>query len=318
MYSSYLYSVHLLLYLLCSFFDVSSYVRIGGAAVLGIGIILGALYVQQHQNGVSADEGVVVSVAPERQYIPTTDSDGDGVDDWKEGLAASAFEAVATPTSSLAAQDEEPYIPPTTFTGKFAEAFFTDYMEGKARGIDLEQNKGQLIQNAAAAIEANTKSKTFAPKDLIIVPDSLENLREYGNRVGEIVNQDTAVTELNSVLAILQQSLNAQDPQLLEGIVAIRIAYEQNLAAVLTVPVPSSLIASHIALLNTGEAVRSNITAIEQVFNDPLLALARVSRYEGDVSDLSLSLKKIASALIAKNIVYASDEPGSFFYSFNI
>ena len=46
---------------------------------MGITIILTALYVQNNQKNMVSAEGAIITAAPERQYIATSDVNGDGV-----------------------------------------------------------------------------------------------------------------------------------------------------------------------------------------------------------------------------------------------
>ncbi len=296
---------------------MSSKLRIGGAALLGIVIILGAFYVQKMKRAEAITEGTIVTAAPPRQYIDTTDANGDGIEDWKNSVATNGFDTIATPTSSLALNTNEPYTAPTTFTGKFAQAFFTDYMEGKVNGADLK-NKDQIIGNAVKAIEENTRSRIYTQKDIVVVADSLENLREYGNRVGEIIAQNNIVTDVNVAPEILKRALDTQDAGILLELKTTVAVYDKIIQDLLIIPTPTSLARSHVELVSATEAVRTDIGAMQKAFIDPLLTLARIKRYQDDTLGAFGVLKNISSILITKDISYTNDEPGSFFYNIGI
>ena len=294
---------------------MSTNLRIGGATLLGVVIILGALYVENEKTKGAAMVGNIVSTAPERQYIDTTDSNSDGVEDWKDGITDKIFKSIETPTSTLALRASESYTPPTTFTGKFSEAFFTDYMEGKVGGTDI-QDKDALINNAIKAIEENTKSKIYTSRDIIIIPDSMESLREYGNRIAEIIQRQKGNGE--NELFILKRAVETGDPKALDALVPITNAYTDVLRDTLLVPAPQSLVQNHIALLSAYEAVLTDVSAMGQVFSDPLYTMARVKRHEDDAMGLFYSLKNIATALVSKGIAYADDEPGAIIYTLDL
>jgi hypothetical protein len=278
-------------------------------------IILGAFYVQSARKNSAAAQGAIVTAAPERQYIATTDANGDGIEDWKNSIALSGFDPIATPTSSLALQTDESYTAPTTFTGKFAQAFFTDYMEGKVSGADLK-NKEQLIGNAVTAIEANTRSKIYTQKDIVVIPDSGQALHEYGNHVAEIILKNSINNENEAV--ILKRALDTNDKDVLKDLIPIRNVYEKMIAESLLVPTPASLAMSHAELLSAYESIRTDIAAMERVFDDPLLTMSRIKRYEDDASGLFLVFKKIGTTLISAGVSYEKDEPGSLVYTLNI
>ena len=291
---------------------MSSYVRIGGAALLGGGIILGAFFVQKTHPAEALPDGAIVSEAPERQHIATTDTDKDGVEDWKDSLSAKIFGSINTPTSSLGMQTGAEYTPPTTFTGKFAEAFFADYMEGKTSGADLK-NPEELIGNALAAIESNTQSKIYTSSDITVVPNSGQALHTYGNQIAQVIALDAGTGE--DVLLIVKRALEKNNPQELEALVPIKNVLRTTLEQSRTISVPVALAEEHAALLSAYAAILMDLEAMELVFTDPLYAMARTKRYEDDAAGLYLSLKGIGSALAENGIAYEKEDLGSLFSS---
>lgn len=289
-------------------------VRIGGALGVGVVIILGALVVKNV--GTESPAGaIVVSKAPEREYINSQDSDGDGIKDWEESLQGKVFETIETPTSTALANTDEPYEPPTTLTGKFSEAFFQDYLQGKINGEDFS-DPTVFIGNAVSAIEKNTQSKKHSRVELTIVPDSPEALHAYGNSFAQIMNSSVVSVENEAV--ILQKALTANDPAILEMLTPIHDAYVSYISQSLRMEVPESFALLHVSALNTFEAVLTDVEAMQLAFTDPLYALARTKGYEADTLALYESLKRINQKLSENGVTYASGEPGSFFYLFDI
>lgn len=295
-------------------FRVKGKFRIGGALVLGICIILGALYVGN--KSVSGTTGsVIVSQAPLREAIGIADSDGDGIQDWEESLQGKVFETIDTPTSTALTEDNESYAPPTTFTGKFSEAFFKDYLQGKIDGRDFTDPTA-FIGTAVEAIEQNTQSKRHTRLELTLIQSDFESIHEYGNRVSEIMQMHSANT-INEAL-ILQNALTANDPKILEGLKPIRIAYTDIIEDTLRMEVPDAFAGRHVDLLNAYELILTDIEAMQVAFADPLFSLARVKSYEKDAQALYDALKAIAVLLDQNNATYANDEAGAFFYLFDI
>ncbi len=289
-------------------FRVKGKFRIGGALVLGILIVLGAFFVGDKNTTYGTNVGTVTK-APERSAITTTDSDKDGVPDWEESLQAKVFETIDTPTSTILVSDE-PYEPPTTFTGKFSEAFFKDYLQGKINGEDFSDPTA-FVGTAIQAIEQNTASKQHAIAELTIVPDSEESIRTYGNRVAEII-QSNSIGNENEAL-ILQRALQANDPEMLKALEPINAVYTKMIEESLQMPVPQSLAFRHVDLLNAYEAILTDIGAMQVAFTDPLFSLARVKAYQKDAEALYTALKGIADFLSLRDVIFMSEEPGSFF-----
>lgn len=286
-------------------------IRIGGAVALGIIIVLGALHVKA-TSVPSQEAQVIVAVAPTREYIEVTDSDSDGIKDWEEGLG---IKAIPSPAPSDETENTEPYEEPTTFTGKFSEAFFQDYLQGKIDGQDFS-DPSALVGNAVSAIEENTRSKRHSRLELTIVPATFEAMREYGNRIPEIVvkYQTGSVNEVT----ILKQALDTNDATVLAGLVPIHDAYTGMIADMLRVNVPDTFVNTHLSLLNAYEAILTDVEAMQKAFDDPLYALARVRKYGEDVSSMANSFKVMGETLGGNGITYANDELGAFFYLFDI
>ncbi len=292
----------------------SSY-RIGAALAFGIVIILSALYVEGN-TPVTASTGALVASAPDRLYIESRDSDGDGMKDWEEDLGGVAFKTVLSPSSTSSADmASESYIPPTTFTGKFSEAFFKDYLQGKVNGQDFS-DPSALVGNAVEAIDTNTASKWHTRLELTIVPTSGEVLREYGNKIPEIIAKHSVKSE--SVTTILAEALSANDSSILKKIEPVAVMYQDTLKDMLYMEVPDAIIEEHTALINVYEATVTNLDSMQNAFNDPLYALARIKGYEDDGKSLALAFKTISETLTSNGITYTNDELGSFFYLFNI
>ncbi len=289
-------------------------VRIGGSLAIGIVIILGALSVKSSA-GTELTGSVIVAPAPERPYIEAPDSDGDGITDWEESLGARVADAIDTASTTGLAVSDEPYEPPTTFTGKFSEAFFKDYLEGKIQGQDFTDPTA-FIGTAIEAIEKNTQSKRHSRLEFAIVPDSDESLHLYGNRVAEIIQTHSIDNENEAI--ILQKALTANDPKILEALVPIHDVYAGMIADSLEIEVPSALSDKHLALVNAYENIRTDIEAMQLAFTDPLYSLARVKDYQNHALGLFTALESIADVLNQHKVFYTSDDPGIFFYSFDI
>ena len=289
-------------------------IRIGGSLAVGIIIILVALNVP---DVTSADMSgsVVTATAPERNYIESLDSDGDGIKDWEESLGSRFIEIAKSKSSSTQSDTQTPYTPPTTLTGKFSQAFFEDYLDGKIKGEDFS-NPDAFIGDAVAAIEKNTQSKRHSRLELTIIPSSFESVYTYGNELSLFLKKHAIQNENEAV--ILQRALQANDPSILDALIPIHTVYTGIIIDLLGMPVPDTFVDEHIAFLNVCEALATDIEAMQSAFTDPLYALARVKNYEGDAKILVESFGNFAKAFTAESVTYANTEPGAFFYLFEV
>lgn len=291
-------------------------IRIGGALVLAILIVGVSLYSREKSFQSLNAEGTMVTQTFIRGYIEPIDSDGDGISDWEENLAARTFDAIATPTSSAEKAEIQPYEEPTTFTGKFSEAFFKDYLEGKMAGRNYSDDPTELVDKAVAAIETNATSKRYSPSELIIDPDATSDVREYGNKIMQVVIAHATTNENEA--EILKRALDANDQSILEDLRPIRKAYEGMISGTLLLPVPQPMIQSHIELLNAYEGILTDIKAMQVAFEDPLLGLARIRLYETDAKALYAAFQGLNREFGRRGIIYTKDEPGSYFNYFGI
>jgi hypothetical protein len=257
---------------------------------------------------------VVVAQVPSRSYIETRDSDGNGVKDWEENLQARIFETVSVPTSTPTGEIEEPYTEPATLTGRFSEAFMQDYLQGKMEGVDYS-DPSAFVANAVAAIEQNVRSKTHTRLELSLMESSPEALRAYGNDIGDIVKRNSINNENEAF--ILQKALSSNNPDLLKDLEPIKRVYAQIIQETLAMEVPLEMGEAHVNLLNSFEAIYTDITAMQSAFTDPLFALARIKEYEDDALEMFNAFKAIADFLDSNNVTYAKDEGGAFFYLFD-
>ena len=277
---------------------------------MGIIIILGALSVQTQKDTEALTGQIIVSQEPNREYIQSTDADGDGIKDWEKSIET--FKTIDTPIPNETT--EEPYVAPTTLTGRFSEAFLKDYLEGKINGEDFS-DPTLLVDNAIKAIDANSMSIRHNRSEILVIEDSPESLHEYGNDIALIMKIHSINNEHE--MTILQKAITANDPALLAELEPIRIVYAGMIADTLKVGVPQSLVAEHINLLNAYEAILTDIKAMQVAFTDPLYSLARVRLYEEDATALYSALESIHKQLSATEVSYTSDEAGSMFYIFD-
>ena len=289
--------------------------RIGGAVLFGVVVILGAFMVQKNGNE-APSEGYIVAAAPERTAIPTSDLNGDGVPDWEESLRARIFETIATPTSTVLAEEGEgSYERPVTLTGRFSEAFLQDYLEGKMDGADFS-DPSVLVGNAVEAIDGSVRSKRYSPLQAERTPTTPDSVRAYGNRIAEIVAMHSIQNENEA--AILQRALAADDPRILQDLEPIQEVYEKIIRDALVMPVPETLVDEHIDFLNAAEAVKTDIVAMQVAFSDPLYTLARMRTYEADALALLNSLHGMAKTFADVGISFRNDELGAVFSMFII
>ncbi len=301
-----------LLYWFCSILGVKAYLRISGAVLMGAILVVGALLLPRDKSA-DAEAGIIVTKAPSREYIDT-DKDGDGKPDWEEFLAARIIDTIELPASSTLKEGGS-YTRPTTFTGQFSESFLEEYLNSKAGGVDIN-DPTLLIEKAIASIEASTQSKTYSAGDIVVVQNSEEAYREYGNQIASIM-LNLPETGQNEMVTF-SDAMKKNDPDELKKLSLVEESYRSLVAQSLEIPVPSTYAQLHLALINGYEALLLDTHAMSLGFEDPLFALSRVKEHYADTTQLFETIKGIQNKLLADSVVYTEGEPGSYLYIFKL
>jgi hypothetical protein len=289
---------------------VKGSIRLGGAVALGIAVIAVAFMMRAAHTDDQTGE-LVVAESATRPYIEAKDSNNDGIMDWEEQLGRRVIGSVddlgAESTSTAV------YTEPTTLTDKFARSFFEDYIRAKDTTAFQESQEAFLL-TSIDAIEDDTQMALYTRHDINATVDSESAIREYGNRVSEIVTVHSVKNDNEA--NILARALDQNDPEILKQLEPTRDAYEKVLRDTLLVPTPHSLVDEQLDLVNTYQAILTDIIAMERAFTDPLYTLARMKRYEDDALGLLYAYINILKATDEAGIIYANDEPGVFLYFF--
>ena len=283
-------------------------IRIGGAVVVGIAIVVTAFFLRGMNVSNAGGAAAVTGSFEGREYIGSKDSDGNGTSDWEDELRSMTLRANPDAPEYIAPETDS-YEEPNTLTGQFSRTFFETYVQTDASG-DLSPERMDAFLNASlVSLEKDAQDELYTKEDILIGETSGSTLRAYGNSVLEIIARHSFASE--NELAIFERALQSDSEAELEKLTNIADAYDAILTDTLTLHVPSELAFEHLALVNSYLAIRNDIRAMENSFTDPLYALVRVKRYSDDGTALHVSLKGIFTRLKASNITYTADEAGA-------
>lgn len=287
--------------------------RIGGAILFGAVLVGGALFFDTENQERPLDTLTVASKPTLRGYVPTKDSDGDGIRDWKEEL-----DAIAPQPFTAFASSSEPYTPPTTLTDQFAIEMFEDFVRTRRENGTLDSpTVDDFVSIQLKNLKVASPEPLYRSIDLTFFDDaSKEALRMYGNNVGNIINEYSLENEHE--LMILERAVRTNNPETLKEIAPIKDAYEKMLEALLALPTPNILRNEHGALVNAISAIYTDLEAMEYALIDPIRMLLRLETYQTDGQALYDALKQIHTQLSGRSIFYSKDEGGAFFSLFEL
>ncbi len=276
--------------------------RISGALLAGAALIAGALLIRSYSNtdNVSIKEAVVVVEAPQRSAIKVTDQNGDGVPDWQEALLVSGSLEIASTTTN--------FKEPETLTEKFALDFFQDMVRAENYGA-FGDTPEELVLEASNELAAHAVDVLFEPSDILTSPDnSLQSLSSYGELVARITTLYVDPSGENEAV-VLERALRDQDPSVLVALDIKIEVYKNILRDTKALTVPTDLQKEHLDLLNSYQAVLSDIQAMRTAFTDPMLTLLRMKRYQGDAEGLNTALTTIFTKLRTAGATWQADSP---------
>lgn len=275
---------------------------------VGMFLIAGAFYVSAGDEPVPG-EVTVAQATPTRQYIEPTDSDGNGISDWAEEL----IDDRELFLESLADTAAEEYVHPETLTGRFSIKFFQDYLLSKGYGGAFEDNKDTLITDALSILEREARDMQYGLTDITTIDDNSEAaLRRYANTMASItMNAPVELTDTEAL--IVQQALSRKNPSRLADLDPIITTYEFYRDSSLEVAVPSSLAAQHVDIINVYHAISRDIIAMRNMFEDPLLGLIRLNRYQENTNALIFVYYNLNLALNRAGVIFNETEPGILF-----
>ena len=277
------------------------------ALVVGFILVTGSFYVSA-SNEVVEGEISVAPKPPERTYIPVRDENNNGISDWSEEFLADRAMIVDS------IDPEEGYIPPSTLTERFSIEFFQTYLYNKGLGEALG-TKEELAVQAVEALKQEATDVVYTIDDIVIdTANDQAALHRYGNNIAQIVMDNSQPVEGNlSEMDILERAIDTDNPERLKDLDPIIEAYRGYFEATKALPVPPSLVQQHLDLVNVYNAILKDLLAMRLMYEDPLLGLVRMKRYNDDIAGLVYVYYNIDRALRREGIEYEEDEPGAIF-----
>ncbi len=282
--------------------------RIVAASAIGLIMVVGAFALSQGQALVAENQPAQLTKV--RQFIAVNDSDNNRVPDWQEPFATSQVDlGDASNTAAYELEGE---------TGKFIATLAGGFVQAKA-ATDQIFSPLELLKSTNETLRAELLDLQYTEADITVTDDNSEAaLRRYGNKVAEIAMQNSASPESKDEMTILYDALKkGEDDVLVELDPTIR-AYEDMTAAMLSTPVPSSLIREHLSLINVYQALAVDIKSFRNVLTDALPAMVRLRRYPSDAGALYTAISNLYLKLNEVGIQWSESDTASRFISIEI
>ena len=286
--------------------------KVTGAFLIGFALIAGSYVVSNFgKNAEPITANIYTATTPlaPRIFIPIVDSDQNGVEDWREDFVSETPLIIDESTSTV------PYEMPTSLTDQVGIQLFKSILEAKTMG-KVGPSQTEIVQKAADQLRKTVKDVIYGPNNVTTIPLSPTAVRTYGNTMAQIILNNNQPDSENE-LTILDRAVKSEDPEELKKLNPLALMYKNLRDQSIATPVPEPFLKQHLDLINTYQALYKNLSDMQLVFSDPVVALMRVKRYQDDAIGLSLALQNIYNMVLPYASVFESNDPAVLFVVFD-
>ncbi len=285
--------------------------KIVGSFLVGFALVAGA-YVTANfgkpRHAAPAAVGVATE-APVRAFIPVSDQDEDGVEDWRDQF-------IEAPAVTLTDETVTDYVPPSTLTGQLGVSLIEDVLRIKAGGPVSKTKEQVVVESVTEITEVSTRDKIYDTRDIIVNDDpSSEAVRAYGNNLASII-MDFNIPGIEGELEQLMTYVNAPEQFDNTNLLALANMYKNYRDYTRAIPVPRQFIKPHLDLINVYHALHIDINAMAEATTDPMVTLVRLKRYEDDAAGLYFAFSNMHDSLLPYAAVFGANDPALVLASF--
>lgn len=282
--------------------------KIVGATIVGFAMVAGTYVISNFGTPPESSSNVAVAFtsAPARVFVPVSDSNDDGVEDWREQFTTAP---AVVPAEADAVSD---FIP-TTLTEQVGVNLVEGLLKSIVAGPVVKNREEVVADNVERLSRAATNDKIFDVRDIIISPDSADQaVRQYGNTLASILI-DNSIAMDSTELYLLDQYLTNGDVASLQKLKTLTEVYRKFRDNTLNTPVPRLFVKEHLDLINVYNAVLVSLEAMTKVEADPIIPFMRLQRYEDDMLGLALSLDNMYNVLVPFARVFEQNDAATLF-----
>lgn len=292
--------------------DDQSKNRVIGAFVVGFAIVAGAYTLSSFTKptlSVPTESVATVAAAPTRVAIPVQDTNGDGIEDWRETFITPS-QTIRTDRSTTT-----PFIP-ETITEQFGVSFFQDMVRLKGnQGIGRSED--QVLTDNIDSLTRFAKDQIIDHRSIVVGTDSsAEAVRTYANAHADII-LTYGKTGTRPELEVLDELLKTNNPEAAEELGRIATAYKNIYQEVLKLTVPPQLAKTHLDLINVYQALHFDIAAMQNAINDPVVSVVRLQRYEDDAAGLVYAMQNMYQAALPYASAFQRNDSALLFVDYS-
>ncbi|MFN3693248.1 MAG: hypothetical protein ACK4SL_04120 [Candidatus Paceibacteria bacterium] len=290
--------------------------KVLGATLVGGALVCGAFVLNNLR---TSQEPIAAAVEPvqqidttlgDRTFIPVSDTNNDGVEDWREEFVVQApieLPATGTPVA---------FTMPTTITDQVGIQVFESLLKNKA-SVQFTQSNEEIVSRTTDKVKSLAKDTLYTRESITVVPTEPVAIRRYANMMGQSLITNN-VTGSEGELEIVYTALQTNRQEDLKKLVPLAEMYKKLRDDALAAPVPERFAEDHLNLINAYHAMYRNISDFQLIFDDPLVALLRIKRYQDDATALALILNAMYRNAAPFQSLFTEDDPATVFLAFSI
>lgn len=302
-----------------------------GALVIVVGALIISTVIFRNNSGEAA--GVVARLTEEPEDINERDTDGDGVKDWEEALWG--LSAVAPDTdgdgvgdaqevreeqlqlreqrlgllSEAAGLSGTPSYEGLSETEKISRGVLEQVVAFRSAGVSLDDATTNDIAGVLGSILQVPPAPVaeVSAADLDAVPESSVTLTAYARALAAILGGEST-TQTNELL-VLARFGETGDVATLDALVDVIDTYEEIVDDLSAIPVPTTLLDEHVALINSFANTKQSIALLAELGSDPVKAIQGLQIYTSRSQSVAVAFNAIRSYLRSR-ITLGADDPG--------
>ncbi len=282
--------------------------RIVGAFIVGLALVGLAYTVGSLNTPPPTQTASLVTQAPVRTAINVTDTDNNGIEDWRDSYVVAEPIAVSTPGAS--------YEPPETLTGQLGVNFFQNIISAR-NSQPFGRTDAEVIEDTANLLAEQTAVKLYDIPNISILDNwTDDDIRNYANAMAGIMVRNN-VADSDDEISILYDVVRLQQAERVSDLEDIAAAYSGMRDESLEIPVPRIFVKQHLDLINTYNSLAVDIEAMTESSTDPTVAILRIRRYQEDALGLRYALENMYYSIEPYSNLFTKNDTATIFGVFN-
>ncbi len=246
------------------------------------------------------------------------DSDGDGVPDGLE-VQNGTDPMIAGPndkvTTGGSADNTVTADANLTATDRVSRQFISQYLQVQ------RQNGTVTDDDKSAILDSLFQSDTLAPvsttpyteTDLKLdYSENTNTVHTYGNAIGAVIVKNS-VSKYEDELFVFQKALAGQNAEEIKKLDPIIRSYRAMVKQGIAINIPASAASFQIDFLNSISTLANTITAMRNVFSDPVTAMVNLKNYQDGKLAAANAIQNLQLYFSSQKAVFAPTEYGYTF-----